>query len=408
VVAVRRLAVALAAGVAAAVTAHAAHAAPHLFRPNPVLSTPTPDYVASIAAPGGGPAVLAPLSPAVTAQAVADQQLLHFIRTDDLGGFNPAPVGDSALAGGGRTVVGAAAGKPQIPHYAQAVGGKIQSFAATGLGPVTPSPDNGTQPVPGLGVPSVTPPPTGTNTVPPPNQGFGGQPAGVGGGPVGGETTTGAATTTGASATTGQATTAPTTTTRATTTRPGTTTTRTTTTTPTTTAPPPPTTTTTPTTTTAPTTTSVPPTTTSGGGGSPGSGGTPPSGPSCGTAGLTITSDLASCRIVALNMAPGGAATEHMTIRNDSGGTIDLSLQALGTQNLLWSSLRLGVWEQGAAAPDPLPPLLWWTGQLNRLTTLAAGASVTYVIQLYLPPSAGNAVQDKTAVIDLRWHAQGR
>jgi hypothetical protein len=107
-------------------------------------------------------------------------------------------------------------------------------------------------------------------------------------------------------------------------------------------------------------------------------------------------------------MAPGGAATEHMTIRNDSGGTIDLSLQALGTQNVLWSDLRLGVWEQGAAAPDPLPPLLWWTGQLNELTTLAAGASVTYVVQLYLPPSAGNADQDKTAVIDLRWHAQGR
>lgn len=109
-------------------------------------------------------------------------------------------------------------------------------------------------------------------------------------------------------------------------------------------------------------------------------------------------------------MAPGGAATEHMTIRNDSGGTVDLSLQAIlrGTQNGLWSDLRLGVWQQGSAAPDPLPPLLWWTGQDNRVTSLAAGASVTYVIQLYLPTSAGNGDQAKTAVIDLSWHAQGR
>ena len=109
-------------------------------------------------------------------------------------------------------------------------------------------------------------------------------------------------------------------------------------------------------------------------------------------------------------MAPGGAATEHMTIRNDSGGAIDLSLQAVpqGTPNVLWSDLRLGVWQQGSAAPSPLPPLLWWTTQENTLTTLAANATVTYVIQLYLPTSAGNGDQAKTAVIDLRWHAQGR
>lgn len=408
----RRLLVVAAATVAAAATAQAAQAAPALFRPNPILSTPTADYVAALTAPGGGTATLTPLSPAVTAQAVADQQYLHFVQTDDLGGFTPAPVGTSALVGTGRTVVGAAGGTPQIPHYAQAVGGKIQSFAATGLGPVTTSPDNGNQPVPGLGVPSSTPPPTATNTVPPPNQGFGGQPAGVGGGPVGGETTTaGRGTTTVAPTTTRPATTTrpPTTTPPPTTTiRPRTTTTGPTT---TTTTPTPTTTTSIPTTTTAPATTttapttsttttssSPPPTTTTSGGGP------------CGTPGLTITSDLPSCRIVAVNMAPGGAATEHMTIRNDSGGAIDLSLQAVtqGTPNVLWSDLRLGVWQQGSAAPSPLPPLLWWTAQENTLTTLAANATVTYVIQLYLPTSAGNGDQAKTAVIDLRWHAQGR
>lgn len=428
--AMRKLLVTAAAAVATAATAQVAHAAPTLFRPNPVLSTPMADYVAPITAPGGGPATLLPLNPAVIAQAVADQQYLQFIRTDDLGGFDPAPIGTSALVGTGRTVVGSVLGTPQIPHYAQAVGGKIQSFAATSLGPVTTAPDNGKQPVPGLGVPTSTPPPTATNTVPPPNQGFGGQPAGVGGGPIGGKpttttrtgTTTGAGATTGAAPTTGTATTTrPRTTTtgrRTTTTKPTTTTSRTTTsTTQTTTTTTPTTTATTPTATAtaAPTTTgtrttssppptstsSPPPATTTPGGGTVG-------GTSCGTTGLTITSDLPSCRIVAVNMAPGGTATEHLTIRNDSGGAVDLSLEALGTQSALWSDLRLGVWQQGSAAPDPLPPLLWWTAQENTVTTLAADASVTYVIQLYLPTSAGNGDQAKTAVIDLRWHAQGR
>jgi hypothetical protein len=404
--AVRRLLVVAAAVVTAAGAARAAHAAaPTVFRPNPVLSTPTADYVAPITLPGGGTATLPPLDPAVTAQAVSDQQYLSFLQSDDLGGFTPAPVGSSALVGQGRTVVGAELGAPQIPHYAQASGGQIQSFAATGLGPVTTAPDNGNQSVPGLGVPSSTPPPTATTTVPPPNQGFGGQPAGVGGGPIGGETTTTrtettTAATTGAVTTTGLATTTPPPTT---TTRPRTTTTGPTTTTSRTTTTATPTATTEPTTTTGPTTTtsSSPPAT------GPPAGGDTSGGP-CGTPGLTITSDLESCRIVAVNMAPGGSATEHMTIRNDSGGAIDLSLEALGTQNVLWSDLSLGVWEQGTPAPDPLPPLLWWAGQENRVTTLAAGASVTYAIELYLPTTAGNGDQAKTAVIDLRWHAQGR
>ena len=128
---------------------------------------------------------------------------------------------------------------------------------------------------------------------------------------------------------------------------------------------------------------------------------------SCGTIGLSIESNLQSCQIDAVNMAPGDATYEHMTIRNDSGASFTLSLQASGTQNHLWNDLQMGVWEYGTAAPSVLPPLLGWTSQENQLTTLQAGQSITYVIELYLPSSAGNDDQGWAAVIDFNWHAQG-
>jgi hypothetical protein len=122
---------------------------------------------------------------------------------------------------------------------------------------------------------------------------------------------------------------------------------------------------------------------------------------------LTINSDHATCHIHVVNMAPGGSATEVMTITNDSSQPFTLSLQAGGTQNQLWNDLQMGVWQQGTAAPSPLPRLLLWTTQPNTLTTLAAGASISYEIELYLPTSAGNDDQGKVASISLTWTAQG-
>jgi len=72
----------------------------------------------------------------------------------------------------------------------------------------------------------------------------------------------------------------------------------------------------------------------------------------------------------------------------------------------LWNDLRFGVWQTGTAAPSPLPPLLFWRGQDNDLTTLAPGQSATYQLELYLPTSASNTDQGLRATIDLVWHAQ--
>ncbi len=106
-------------------------------------------------------------------------------------------------------------------------------------------------------------------------------------------------------------------------------------------------------------------------------------------------------------MAPGGSASEVMTITNDSSQPFTLSLRASGSQNQLWNDLTMGVWEQGTAAPVPLPSLLLWTTQSNTLVTLAAGASIRYEIELYLPTSAGNDDQGLVASIALTWTAQG-
>lgn len=365
----KRAAVVAAAALAAvgAFVADGAHSAgivalpPPVARPNPATFGVRLEYVAPLPAATGGVAQLPPLEPAATAASFLDQQYLAYERRGDLGGFLAAPIGEHALSSGGRNVVGIAGRRPQLPLYAQAAGGGIRSYTFTGGGAVVTPPENGRSPVPGLGVPPTTPTPPGSS-VPPPNQGFGGK--------AGGTTTT-------------------TTTTRTTPPPPPpTTTTRTT--------PPPPTTTTAPTTTaattTAATTTTAPP---------------PPPANTCGTAGIAITSNLTGCRIYAVNMAPGDSTSERLTITNTSGSPYTLSLQAAGTQNGLWQDLRMGVWEQGTAPPSPLPPLLDWTTQFNALTTLQPGQTETFVIELYLPTSAGNADQNLAAVIDFRWRANG-
>ena len=133
----------------------------------------------------------------------------------------------------------------------------------------------------------------------------------------------------------------------------------------------------------------------------------PPPPSSCGTIGLSIVVDKADCRIYAVNMAPGDSASERVTITNQADQAFTLSLRALGTQNRLWNGLQMGVWQVGTAAPSPLPALLLWTTQQNPLTTLQPGQSITYEIELYLPPTAGNDDQGLAATIDFNWEATG-
>jgi hypothetical protein len=397
----RRALAVVTAGVLTGLSLTATATAAPISRPNPVFVSVHLDYVSPLLTASGKVARLMPLSHAVIAQAVADQTSLATQLTAAEGGFSSAGSGFAATAIGhvGRTIVGQTTSQAQIPSIAKAAGGKVSTFAFAGTTPTTPA-DQGSQPVTGIGVPPTVVPPSNTNTVPPPNQGFGG--TGTGGGQSTTPTSTADTTTT---TTTTPETTATATTTTLTT--PATTTTAPTTTTPTTTTKPqttttkPTTTTTKTTTTTTPTTTAPPPTTTT----TPES--PPPSGGACGVSGLEINSDHSTCQIQVSNMAPGGSAAEVLTVTNDSGQPFTLSLEAGGAQNQLWRDLQMGVWEQGTAAPSPLPSLLLWTTQFNTLATLAAGESVSYEIELYLPPTAGNDDQGLAASIDLIWRAQG-
>jgi hypothetical protein len=248
------------------------------------------------------------------------------------------------------------------------------------------------------------PPATNNNNIPPANQGFAGNGQNGKPGPNAGRggTTTGAGgrpgSTTGPGRTTTPATSSQQTTTRRTTTTP-TTTTRTTTTTPqtttqvtiSTTSPG----TTTATTTTAPTTTTTP-----GGGGGGGGGG------DCGGNGISIKADPNNpngCIVIITGAKPGDEVHEVLKITNVSGAPYTLALKVEGTQNQLWNDLQMGVWEAGTPAPNPLPPLLFWTTQYNDLVTLNPGQSIRYRIQLYLPVASGNADMNKAAVMDFKW-----
>jgi hypothetical protein len=297
----------------------------------------------------------------VIVAATEDAAFLCYRQPDDLGGFMPAPVGEIGLSGSGRDFR-LRTFATEIPLCADAGGRKIFSFlAGTGQTPAT-TPDNGALPVPGLGVPAPSPPPTKSSTVPPANQGFGGTPgSGTGG------TTTRAkppATTPEATATT----------------------------------------TATPTITTAPTTTSQPPTDTtaaSQAGGLPGGSG-------CGTAGLQVESNPPGCVISLTEGAPGSSVSEVMTITNTSSSIYTLSLQAEGANNnALWNDLEMGVYPEHTPPPSPLPPLSYWTAQFNDLTTLNPGQTIAYVIVLYLPTTAGNRDQGLSASIDFHWRALG-
>ena len=318
-----------------------AQAAPPIARPNPALVGIRLDYVSALPPPS----TLAPLGPRVTLAATDDSLFLRFRYVDDLGGFMPAPLGAAVVAGGGRNVHWDVGRRRPLP---------------------TTTPDNGRQPVPGIGVPVPPPPPTPADTPPPANQGFGGRPGG------GGSTVT-----------------------TVTKTRR---------------KPPPPPTTTTISTTTATTTTTA--ATASGGavpsstGGSGGGGGLGTG--TCGIPGIQIDSNPPGCVITIGNAAPGDSVSEVMTITNTSGTTYTLALRAEdATHDHLWSDLQMGVYPQFTPPPSPLPPLSYWTAQFNDLTILAPGQTVSYVVVLYLPTTAGNADQGEAATIGFHWQATG-
>ena len=106
-------------------------------------------------------------------------------------------------------------------------------------------------------------------------------------------------------------------------------------------------------------------------------------------------------------MAPGQSTSEVMTVKNTTNSAYSLYLQATGTQNHLWNDLKLAVWQVGTAAPSPLPPLLDWTTQFNKLAVspLQPGDSVKLNVELLLPSTAGNADQNLKAVITFVWKA---
>jgi hypothetical protein len=342
-----------------------AHAAAPLARPNPALVGIRLDYVNALPAPG----TLQPLGQSVIVAAIDDEAFLRFRQPDDLGGFIPAPIGKLALSSGGRDIHPHAFA-PEIPLFAHAAGDKVSSFLAAN-GEATTAPDNGTLPVPGLGVPTPPSPPTASNTVPPANQGFGGTPGGDGGGGPGTTTTTTRAE-------------PPTTTTTTTTTAAANTTT-------------------------TPTisTTTTPQAATAGGGGGGGPSGGSGSG-ECGTPGLQIVSNPPGCVVSLAGGAPGSSVSEVMTITNTSSSVYTVSLKAEGANNNhLWNDLEMGVYPEFTPPPSPLPPLAYWIAQFNDLTTLNPGQTIAYVIVLYLPATAGNQDMGKSAAITFHWRALG-
>jgi hypothetical protein len=363
---------------ALAAPAVARAAAPQIARPDPVLYPVRLDYTNPLPGPHGTAATLAPLARGVIMASIRDEAELAYAR-DDLGGFGQAPIGAFLLAGDGRNVQPPEQHASEIPLFAVAGGGAISSFAFT-LPPTGPTlrPDNGSGP----GITPPSPPSPGEN-VPPANQGFGGTPGkpGSGGGSTKTTTTAGGGTTTRKS-------------------------------------PPPATTTTVSSVTTTPVATTTPTTSTPGGGGGGGpgggggsacSGGTCSAG-ACGTPGIAITSTLPSCTIVFGNGGPGDSMSEILTITNTSGSPYTLSLRAGGSQSsALWQNgpdgLLMGVWDVSGPAPGSFPTLFSWTTGFWPLTTLNPGQTVQYEIELFLPTTAGNADQNKTAVIDFDWMA---
>jgi hypothetical protein len=97
-----------------------------------------------------------------------------------------------------------------------------------------------------------------------------------------------------------------------------------------------------------------------------------------------------------------------MTITNTTGAPYTLSFKATGpNNNHIWQDLQMDVFNPIVGPAFPMPSLQSWLGSFHSLGTLNAGQSVQWEIELYLPTTAGNADQGKTAVVAFTWSATG-
>jgi hypothetical protein len=373
-------------------------AAQSIARPTSSLSTVKLDYALPALNSSGTSTTIQPLMGSVVNAALADYNELHFLKRGDLGGFEPAPVGEFYTVLSGRSLSSSAI-TPQIPLFAKAgtnLNQQVTSFAFTSgasepLPPFSPnlSPQT-TQPVtPGSSVPIVYfqgTIPTTTTTIPATT-------------PSGGTTSSTAPPASSSTTPTGRSTTttSPPHATTTTTTSSGSTHSTTTT------SPPRATTTTSPTHTTtttqppATTTTTSPTTTTTT---------TPP--PSCGGSSNAVSmSNDRNCQaiITARNMAPGGSSTGEVTIKNTGSTTYTLVLQINESDGSpIEPLLTLTVTNASTGAQYYQGVDGSYAGaEIPIITGFVPGMSTRFDVTLSLASSAGNSAQDKTATIDLDW-----
>jgi hypothetical protein len=374
-------------------------AAQSIARPTTSLSNVKLDYALPALDSDGTTTTISPLMGSVVNAALADYNELHYLKRGDLGGFEPAPVGEYYTVLSGRALASSAV-TPQIPLFAKAgtdLNQQVTSFAFTSgvsepLPPFSPnlSPQTTQPAVPGSSVPTVyfkgTIPTTTTTTTPP-----------SGGTSTSTTPAASTATTPGRRSSTSTSTTprpSSTTTTTVPTSTHSTTTTATTTHSTTTTTSPTHTTTTTPST----TTTTTPSTTT-----------TTTTPPNCGaSASNTVSmSNDEDCQaiITARNMAPGGSSSGQVTIKNTGSTSYTLVLQINESDNSpLERYLTLTVTNASTGAQ-------YYQGvdgsyanaEIPIVTDFAPGASTRFDVTLMLSSSADNSVQNHTATIDLDW-----
>ncbi|MCW2723352.1 MAG: hypothetical protein JWN35_273 [Frankiales bacterium] len=364
-------------------------------RPVPEVADVGLDYEAAIADSTGAAAAFAPLDPTITAASLADDAYQAIsAAAQSSGGFAAPSGGTSEFTSAGRQVVGQVVAQ-QLPEYGTPGGGALTTFGGPPLpGAADAPPDNGAQPVAGLGTP--TPPPAAGV---PAGPGAAGPETGFSTPPTSPPAVAGPQTPTGglptpqrqqASPPAAQAPIpGPTNPVRSTT--PSTPSTP-----PVPSAPPPllPT----PAPTTAPTT--APAT-------GPTAGPNPPSpAPPPVPVSFAMTNDQNSQPLVSgSNLAPGSRISGSVLIGNAGTVPFTYGLRSEGASNDLWAALRLTVIDArtGRVLLDHTP----LAAATTSLGTLNPGEQRPFLVALELPARYGNELQGQSARVDFVWHAEG-